>query len=229
MLMIVQIYAATSVVDALKMVELGVDQVGFVAGDYGEVHAELTFAEARGIVEALRGKAMSSALTMSTDITEIRRMIEAVQPDIVHISSDTEAVGVEAMQALKASLPNDLLLMKAIHVDGAESIATALAFAEVADILLLDTKVKGFPGVGATGVTHDWTVSREIVRRVEGQAKVVLAGGLTPENVSAAIAITRPWGVDSNTGTNIAGDPVIKDMDRVRDFVNQAKLLMNDE
>lgn len=227
--MIVQIYAATSVADALKMVELGVDQVGFIAGDYGEVHAELTFPEARRIVEALRGKALSSALTMSTDIIEIRRMVEAVQPDIVHISSDTEAVGVAAMQTLKASLPNDLLLMKAIHVDGTESIAMALAFAEVADILLLDTKVKGFPGVGATGVTHDWTISREIIRRAEGQTKVILAGGLTPENVSAAIATARPWGVDSNTGTNIPSDPVVKDMDRVRDFVKQAKLMMNDE
>ncbi|MCB0164151.1 MAG: phosphoribosylanthranilate isomerase [Anaerolineae bacterium] len=229
MLMIVQIYAATSVADALKMVELGVDQVGFIAGDYGEVHAELTFSEARGIVEALRGKAMSSALTMSTDLAEIVRMIKAVQPDMVHISSDTEAVGVAAMKALKASLPNNILLMKAIHVDGADSIATAVAFAEVSDILLLDTKVKGFPGVGATGVTHDWSISREIARRVEGQAQVILAGGLTPENVSAAIATVRPWGVDSNTGTNIPGDPVVKDMARVRDFVNQAKLMMNNE
>ncbi|RME98705.1 MAG: hypothetical protein D6768_16685, partial [Chloroflexi bacterium] len=66
--MIVQIYAATSVADALKMVELGVDQVGFVAGDYGEVHGELTFAAAAAIADALRGKAASSALTMSTDI-----------------------------------------------------------------------------------------------------------------------------------------------------------------
>ncbi|MCB0195537.1 MAG: phosphoribosylanthranilate isomerase [Anaerolineae bacterium] len=221
--MIVQIYAATSVAEALKMVDLGVDQVGFIAGDYGEVHAELTFAAAREIVEALRGKAVSSALTMSIDIDEIRRMIKAVQPDIVHISSDTDAVGVEAMRELKESLPNGISLMKAIHVDGTESIATALAFAEVSDILLLDTKVKGFPGVGATGVTHDWNISREIVRQAEGRAKVILAGGLTPENVGEAIRIAQPWGVDSNTGTNIAGDPVVKDMSLVEAFVQQAK------
>ena len=205
------------------MVDLGVDQVGFIAGDYGEVHAELTFAAAREIVEALRGKAVSSALTMSIDIDEIRRMIKAVQPDIVHISSDTDAVGVEAMRELKESLPNGISLMKAIHVDGTESIATALAFAEVSDILLLDTKVKGFPGVGATGVTHDWNISREIVRQAEGRAKVILAGGLTPENVGEAIRIAQPWGVDSNTGTNIAGDPVVKDMSLVEAFVQQAK------
>lgn len=222
--MIVQIYAATSVVDALKMVELGVDQVGFVAGDYGEVFGELTFAQARAIADAIRGRATSSALTMSTDVAEIERMAEAVQPDIIHISSDTEAVGVEAMHDLRRGLPKTVALMKAIHVGGPESIDTALEFAAVAEILLLDTKVTGMPGVGATGVTHDWNISQEIVAQVGQQARVILAGGLIPTNVGAAIAAVRPWGVDSNTGTNLPGDPVKKDWGRVAEFVQQAKM-----
>lgn len=222
--MIVQIYAVTSVAEALGLVDLGVDQVGFVAGDYGQVHAELTFAEARAIAQALKGKATSSALTMSTDITEILRMAGSVQPDIIHISSDTEAVDVEGMQQLRQALPAEIALMKAIHVDGPDSIQTALRFAPVSDILLLDTKVAGLPGVGATGVTHDWAISRQIVERVGNRAKVILAGGLTPDNVAAAIEATRPWGVDSNTGTNLPGDPVVKDMARVKKFVKQAKM-----
>ncbi|MBI1877026.1 MAG: phosphoribosylanthranilate isomerase [Chloroflexi bacterium] len=222
--MIVQIYAATSVADALKMVELGVDQVGFVAGNYGEVYGELTFTAARAIAEALTGKASSSALTMSTDVTEILRMAEAVKPDIIHISSNTQAIGVNAMQELRRSLPASIALMKAVHVGSAESIEVALEFAAVAEILLLDTKVEGMPGVGATGVTHDWNISREIVAQVGQQAKVILAGGLNPENVGAAIAAVRPWGVDSNTGTNLPGDPVVKDWDWVREFVRQAKV-----
>ncbi|MDX1521355.1 MAG: phosphoribosylanthranilate isomerase, partial [Anaerolineae bacterium] len=221
--MIVQIYAATSVADALRMVDLGVDQVGFVAGAYGEVHAELTFAQSRRITDALRGKTISSALTMSTDTAEILRMAEAVQPDIVHISSDTDAVGVEAMAHLRQQLPKHVQLMKAIDVDDDTSVAVARRFAEVSDILLLDTKVKGMPGVGATGVTHDWAVSGQIVKQTAGQCKVILAGGLTPENVAEAIAMARPWGVDSNTGTNLPGDPVAKDMARVKAFVDQAK------
>jgi phosphoribosylanthranilate isomerase len=222
--LIVQIYAATSVADALKMAELGVDQVGFVAGDYGEVYGELTFEAARAIVKALEGKAVSSALTMSTNIAEIRRMAQAVQPDIIHISSDTEAVSLEVMQELRRRLPDRVRLMKAIHVSGPESIAEALKFAPVAEILLLDTKVAGMPGVGATGVTHDWNISREIVARVGEQARVILAGGLIPDNVGAAITTVQPWGVDSNTGTNLPGDPVAKDWNRVREFVRQAKM-----
>jgi phosphoribosylanthranilate isomerase len=221
--MIVQIYAVTSVADALHMVELSVDHIGFVAGDYGEVYGELTFAQAQAIAAALKGKATSSALTMSTDIAEIERMAQAVQPDLIHISSDTEAVGVEAMRHLRRQLPTSIALMKAIHVDGPESIATAVRYAQVAEILLLDTKVKGFPGVGATGITHDWAISRQIVTQVGSQAKVILAGGLIPENVRQAIELVQPWGVDSNTGTNLPGDPVNKDMAKVRAFVQQAK------
>ena len=221
--MIVQIYAVTSVDDALKMVELGVDNIGFVAGDYGEVYGELTFREARDIADALGGKAVSSALTMSIDVSEILRMADAVQPDIIHISSDTDAVDVLAMEHLRKDLPAEVWLMKAIHVGGPESVQTALRFANVADILLLDTKVEGFPGVGATGATHDWNISRKIVEQVGGRSKVILAGGLVPENVARAIKIVRPWGVDSNTGTNLPGDPVTKDVGRVKAFVEQAK------
>lgn len=226
---ITQIYAATSVADALKMVELGVDQVGFIAGDYGEVHAELTFAQAREIVEAIHGQATASALTMSTKVDEILRMVDAVQPDIVHISSDTEAVNVFDLRKLRARLSRDILLMKAIHVAGPESIKAAQAFAAVADILLLDTKVTGMPGVGATGVIHDWSISREIVRRVGPRAKVILAGGLVPGNVAEAIRTVRPWGVDSNTGTNLPGNPVAKDWAKVAAFVAEARRATSDQ
>ncbi len=225
--MIVQIYAVTSVHEALATARLGVDQVGFVAGVYHEVYGELTFAEAHTITQALRGKAQASALTMSTDPDEIGRMVRAVLPDIVHISSETEAVGVEAVAELRRSLPAGVSLMKAIAVAGPESVDVALQFAPVADILLLDTGVKGLPGVGATEVVHDWNVSRQIVAAIKAaphlQTKVILAGGLTAANVAEAIRVVRPWGVDSNTGTNIPGDPVKKDLTRVGEFVKQAK------
>ena len=221
--MIVQIYSVTSVVDALSLADLGVDHVGFVAGVYGEVKSELPFAQARVIADALRGKAKSSALTMSTDAAEILRMAEAVQPDIVHISTDTDAVDVSALRRLREALPPEIQLMKAIHVVGPESVGAALAFAPISDILLLDTKVEGLPGVGATGKTHDWGISRQIIEQVGNQADVILAGGLTPENVAAAIHATRPWGVDSFTGTNHPGGGR-KDPSLVRRFVEQAML-----
>ena len=219
--MIVQIYTFVRIEDALAAVESGVDHIGFVAGKYGLVYGELDFDEARRLSDALPETARASALTMSTDVEEILRMAHAVSPDIVHISTELEEVGLEAMQELRDRLPPDIGLMKAIPVEDERSIEISVRFAGVCDILLLDTKVHGFPGVGATGKTHDWSISRQIV--LEAPVPVILAGGLNPENVAAAIAAVRPWGVDSNTATNLAGDPVAKDLKRVAEFAKAAR------
>jgi phosphoribosylanthranilate isomerase len=55
------------------------------------------------------------------------------------------------------------------------------------------------------------------------RTNVILAGGLTPKNVAKAIHTTQPWGVDSNTGTNLSGDPVTKDWDKIAAFVAAAR------
>lgn len=229
--MIVQIYAFTRVDQALQAAEMGVDQIGFVAGKYGIVHGELTFPEARRMCAALSGSAQCVALTMASDVDEILRMVEAVGPDIVHISTEPEVVGLREMESLRRRLPGSVRLMKAIPVDNERGGATALdlaqGYAALADILLLDTSVIGMPGVGATGQTHDWNISRRIVQAVG--IPVILAGGLTPENVAEAIRVVAPAGVDSNTATNLPGSPVEKDMKRVKAFVQAARAATSTE
>ena len=218
---LIQIYAFTDPQQALQAAEMGADHIGLVAGDYGLVHAELSFQAAREIVEAVHRRARTVALTMATEVEEILRMAAVVRPDIVHISTDPEDVDLPALVRLRRALPPGTALMKAVPVTGEESMAMAEQFAAVCDWLLLDTKVPGMPGVGATGCTHDWNISRRIVEAVG--VPVILAGGLTPENVGEAIRRVRPAGVDSNTGTNLPNDPVRKDMARVRAFVEAVR------
>lgn len=215
--MIVQVYAFTRIDQALQAVDMGVDHIGFVAGDYGQVYAELSFKQARALAAALPPNVHSVALTMATDIDEILRMAELVEPDIVHISTDPMDVDFDAMRQLKQRLDPSIKLMKAIPVTDEASIALASDFAPLCDYILLDSKVIGMPGVGATGVTHDWSLSRRIVEATS--IPIILAGGLTPENVAGAIKRVRPAGVDSNTGTNVAGSSFEKDMHRIREFV----------
>jgi phosphoribosylanthranilate isomerase len=224
--MIVQIYAFTQIDEALAAVDLGVDQIGFVAGDYGIVHGELRYLEARMLVKALPLTVSSVALTMATEVDGILRMAEVVCPDVIHISTDMELVGVQELTTLRERISPSIKIMKAIHVEDERSLAYAVDFSAVSDILLLDTKVKGYPGVGATGKIHDWSISRRIVDSVN--IPVILAGGLNPENVTEAIKTVRPWGVDSNTGTNIAGDPVRKDLNRIEEFVRAVEQVMGD-
>jgi phosphoribosylanthranilate isomerase len=77
------------------------------------------------------------------------------------------------------------------------------------------------PGIGATGRLHDWDISRRIVENVS--VPVILAGGLSPENVADAMQAVQPWGVDSNTHTNLPGSHVEKDMARIQAFVNAVR------
>ena len=90
--------------------------------------------------------------------------------------------------------------------------------ASFADILLLDSVSTTVPGVGAAGVTHDWDIDAEIVRRVN--VPVVEAGGLGPDNVAEAIRKIRPWAVDSLTKTSVKENGILvrKDIEKVREF-----------
>lgn len=219
--MIIQIYAFTRIDDVVQAVAAGVDQIGFVAGDYGIVHGELDFVAASRLVREVVPPAQSVALTMSTDVEEIIRMAEAVKPDIVHISSETKAVGIDKMMKLRGRLDPGIKLMKAIGVIDQSSLDDAITYSAVSDILLLDTKISHMPGVGATGETHDWNISQKIVHL--STVPVILAGGLSAENVAGAIRMVKPWGVDSNTATNLPGSSFLKDIDRIRAFVKAVR------
>ena len=215
--MIIQIYAFQDPQQAREAALMGVDYIGFVAGDYGLVPGENTFVRAREIVEALPPGKIAVALTMSTDVEEIVRMAQAVRPNVIHISTDMEDVPVSAMAELKSKLPSGIKVMKAISVTDESSVAAAVAFAQVSDLLLLDTKSSHVAGIGVSGLTHDWEISRKIVE--QAGIPVILAGGMSAENVAGGMRRVRPFGVDSNTHTNIPGEMVAKDMERIREFV----------
>jgi phosphoribosylanthranilate isomerase len=99
-------------------------------------------------------------------------------------------------------------------------IAIAQSYETVADFLLLDSHRLSDKQIGALGVTHDWNISRRIVELVK--IPVILAGGLGPDNVSEAIKMVRPAGVDSKTRTDKEGSHA-KDLDLVRRFVEAAR------
>ncbi len=101
-------------------------------------------------------------------------------------------------------------IMKVARVSGAADIRGVAAFRE-ADYHLLDTHSAHAPG--GTGETFDWSLVR---RHRTGRVPLVLAGGLTPENVGEAVEIVRPWGVDTASGTE--SRPGRKDLGRVREF-----------
>ncbi len=92
------------------------------------------------------------------------------------------------------------------------------ALAPHVDGFITDTFDPATGASGATGRTHDWTISRRLVEL--SPRPVILAGGLTPENVVAAIETVRPAGVDTHTG--VEDETGRKDAGRVRAFVERA-------
>ena len=84
--------------------------------------------------------------------------------------------------------------------------------------LLIDAHFAGL--YGGTGKTADWDLVRTRPDEL-GELPVILAGGLTPENVAEAIATALPWSVDTASGVESA--PGVKDHAKVREFVTQAR------
>lgn len=216
----VQIYTMQTVKEAQAVVALGVDQIGVTPSNLG-LPGEVDFATARAIVDAVSDSAVCVALSVESNLDAIESMVDAVRPDILHLCGLENALPPDAVGALRKRLPG-LPIMQAVSVAGPAAVDIALAYEDVAEMLILDTQAADIAGIGASGATHDWTISREIVHRVD--IPIILAGGLSPENVAEAIRVVQPWGVDSLTHTNrpLADGGFCKDLDRIRQFVRAA-------
>jgi phosphoribosylanthranilate isomerase len=215
--MIIQIYSMTSVGDAVMVAEAGADQIGVVVAEPGIVPEGIGAGAAREILAAIRPRARGVALSLADDREEICAMADAVRPDIVHVAA--REIEPEDCAWIRARVA-PVRLLRAIAVRAGETMAEADAHQAAADYLMLDSGAKGLPFAGATGETHDWLISRAIVER--SRIPVILAGGLTADNVGQAIATVRPWGVDSFTHTDLAGQRGKKDPARVRAFIAAA-------
>ncbi len=217
----VQIYTMQTIDEARAVVAQGVDHVGVTPGDSG-LPGEVDFAAARAIVDAVGDSAVCVALSVKSDPDSIEEMVQEVRPGILHLCGLENTLLPDAVGALRERLLG-VPIMQAISVAGPKALDVALAYQGVADYLILDTQAPDIAGIGASGVVHDWSISREIVRQV--RIPVILAGGLSPENVAEAISVVRPWGVDSLTHTNrpLAHGGFRKDLERVREFVMAAQ------
>lgn len=221
----VQIYTLQSPEEALAVIEAGADHIGLTPSNYG-LPGEISFESARQIVDVVGSRATCVALTIDSDPELILAMVRAVKPHVLHLCPLKDAMTPDQVAALRAQIPG-VQIMQAISVGGpetqAEAIRDAQSFAPVSDYLILDTQAPEIPGIGASGKTHDWRISRAIVEAVS--TPVILAGGLGPDNVADAIRAVRPWGVDSLTHTNqpLGDGRFRKDVERVRQFAQAAR------
>ena len=198
----VKICGVTRVSDALLCLEAGASAIGlnFVPSSRRRID-EVT---AKDIVAAVGGRLAVVAVVAGLSVDEMRGLRARTGIDWLQLH------GAESPAELDGVLPHAL---KALRIGDAADVANARAYA--GERLLVDAKVEG--ELGGTGAAFDWRLVQDLARK----RSILLAGGLSPDNVGAAVRIVRPFGVDVASGVESA--PGVKDPASVRAFVVEAR------
>jgi phosphoribosylanthranilate isomerase len=191
--------------------DAGADMVGFVFFSKSPRHIDWPTARALG--RQARGRATIVALTVDADDDTLKRIVDALSPDLMQLHGSETPTQVKEIRELCAR-PT----MKAIGVTTHGDLAAAQTYEGVADHLLIDAKPpKGAVLPGGNGRPFDWSLTREFRPSIPW----LLSGGLDPNTVEAAIALSGARGVDVSSGVESA--PGVKDPGRIRAFVAAAR------
>ncbi|MDU9376342.1 N-(5'-phosphoribosyl)anthranilate isomerase [Methanocorpusculaceae archaeon Sp1] len=198
--------------DLACAVAAGADAVGFLMGITHVTQDAVSCAEAASMIATLPPFIEPVAVTHLQKPTDLIRIARESHCTTLQIQ---DMVSLEDIAEVREALPY-LRIIKAVHVMDASAVDAAKYFAETADAILLDTRTAD--RIGGTGIVHDWGISAKIVE--ESRVPVILAGGLTPENVAEAVHRVRPYAVDVHSGVKKDG---VRNAARTLAFVANAR------
>ena len=215
----IKICGMTNLEDALTAVDAGADAVGFVF--YERSPRNITAEAAAEVVRGLPQNVEKVGVFVDAGCDSIRGTVSGagltavqlhgkISMDSVWQDSRTaaESVGVSKLIAM---IPGSALLNGGIFMSERVRQKT---FA-----VLIDAELNG--ASGGTGATFDWKATQGMVRSIGIRLPVIVAGGLTSENVHDAIRILKPWGLDVASGVELS--PGKKDPDKIRAFVKAVR------
>lgn len=195
----VKICGITSPADAEVAVDAGADAIGMI---FAPSRRQVDVDEAREIASVVPDHVLTVGVFRDHLVREVLEVVEAVGLRAAQLhGSETP----QTSRAVHAAVP---VLIRALAA-GDPQLGDIEAHG--ADVVLLDAPVPG------GGVPFDWTLVGDLTRR----HRVLLAGGLRPDNVAEAVRTVRPWGVDVASGVEASFGR--KDHDAVRAFVANAK------
>jgi len=203
----VKLCGITGRADRDGAVAAGADALGFISGVPVETPRELPAGEAAALVDGVAPFVTSVLVTGPESVQAAVARQQRVGADLLQVHGDLPPAAVGGLgERVEAGV--------VVALDSeSERVAS---YAAAADALLVDSTTE--TGMGGTGETHDWEQTSAIVASVD--VPVVLAGGLTPENVGAAVETVDPFAVDVASGVERA--PGQKDHDALRAFVTEA-------
>ena len=200
-----------SFADLKCAVDAGTDAVGFLMGITHVTQDAVTPEEAAAMIKTLPPFMEPVAVTHLQDACSIINIIQRSGCTTIQIQN---TITPEDITLIREALPY-IRILKAVHVMDMSAVEAAEQAAAYADAIILDTRTPD--RLGGTGLTHDWSISAKIVEA--SKIPVILAGGLTPENLAAAIDRVHPYAVDVHTGVKKNG---VRDAEKTKAFVKTA-------
>ena len=214
---IIQIAGVIDRDEADMLVSEGVDWIGFPLRltvnreDISEEHA----AE---IIRSIAHPRRAVLITYLRTAEAVLALCRKIGATTVQLHGDTPLAEIVRLKTIASDLHVlKSLVVRSGNLEALKSIGRQ--YAAWTDGFITDTFDPDTGACGATGKTHDWSVSRKLVET--SPRPVILAGGLTPENVRQAILQVRPDGVDAHTG--VEGPDGRKDRAKIQRFVSEAR------
>jgi len=198
----VKICGITSVADAKLAADAGADAIGLVF--FAASKRNVTLEQARKIVQSLPAFVSSTALFVNPSIELVQEVISKTKVDLLQFHGEETVKFCEQF-----SRP----YIKAVKIKNSLDFLEIASQYGSAQAVLFDTFVQGI--AGGTGESFDWQLLNKQAQ--PPPPPIVLAGGLSAENVSEAIAITQPWAVDVSGGVEIEAG--IKSAIKIKDFI----------
>jgi len=214
---LVQVAGVIDQAEADMLVRSGVRYLGFPLR-LAVNREDLSEQAAASIIRGLRPPARGVLITYLGHAAEVVELCDALGAPVVQLHGDIDA---SELRKIRQKDPR-LAIIKSLVI-GLHSAEKLLEIVErtapLVDAYITDTFDPRTGATGATGKTHDWRASGQLV--LQSPRPVILAGGLHPGNVRAAILEVRPAGVDAHTGLEDASGR--KSEEKVRQFVVEAQ------
>lgn len=205
----VKICGITRSADLRAAVEAGADAVGVIVDVSVDTPREIDLAEAAELVAEVPPFVTSTLVSMPDSPSDAVDAVRTVQPDAIQLHGEFDA---DDLGYVRSETGRKLI----VAVDHAEP-DRASTLDDAADALLVDSTTA--EGAGGTGQTHDWHATAELAREL--RSPVIVAGGLTPDNVAEAVRVAEPYAVDVASGVELTGG--VKDHTALATFVRNAE------
>lgn len=218
----IKICANTNLADSQLAAELGADALGFV---FAPSKRRVTPEQVARITPHLPATVERVGVFDSLDAEEIAAAVRTAGLNAIQLHGGIKP---ELTRHLHEIFAGEIKIIQTVHwqvdADGASASTVARQLDEIAregiaDRVLIDSRVG--EATGGTGITFDWEKARAVLAQHAGKLKLIVAGGLRPENVAEAIDRLNPWGIDVASG--VEAEPGKKSPKKLAAFIRNAR------